>query len=47
MTAPGQAGPNTTNAGALVTFDVPGATITSPAAVHSQRKCVRHLQVKS
>jgi hypothetical protein len=34
MTAPGQAGTNTTNAGAFVAFDVPGATITSPAAIN-------------
>jgi hypothetical protein len=35
MTAPGQAGTNTTNAGAFVTFDVPGATgLTQPEAIN-------------
>jgi hypothetical protein len=34
MTGPGQAGTNTTNAGALVTFDAPGATFTSPTALN-------------
>jgi hypothetical protein len=36
MTAPGQAGTkNTTNAGAFVTFDVPGTTFTNPLAINN------------
>src|SRR5215472_10841635 len=34
MTAPGQAGTNATNAGALVTFDPPGSTSTIPTAIN-------------
>jgi hypothetical protein len=37
MTAPGQPGTNTTNAGTFVTFDVPGATITGPRAINNSR----------
>src|SRR5215472_10772996 len=34
-TAPGQARTNTTNAGAFVTFDVPGSTFTNSAAINN------------
>jgi hypothetical protein len=34
VAAPGQAGTNTTNAGAFVTFDVPGAFGTIPTAIN-------------
>src|SRR5215469_8910257 len=35
MTAPAQAGNNTTNAGTFVTFDVPAATSTNPNAINN------------
>jgi hypothetical protein len=35
MTAPSQPGTNTTNAGSFVTFDVPGAISTGPAAINN------------
>jgi hypothetical protein len=34
MAAPGQAGTNTTNAGAFITFDIPGASSTFPTGIN-------------
>src|SRR5215471_18999504 len=39
MTTP-RAGTNTTNAGTFVTFDVPGSTLTNPAAINNPATAV-------
>jgi uncharacterized membrane protein len=42
MTSASQVGTNTTKAGAFVTFDVPGSTLTNPAAINNPASVAGH-----